>query len=111
MQPHPEVPSPLPAAAETGSQPTSAEQDSTASGIPPGIRRSMAAFRRDLPELLKNKKLFRRWVAYHGDERIGFACSSFDLYEECARRGLKDEEFAVCWIFPEIPEDEETMSF
>src|SRR5258708_5979138 len=44
-------------------------------GIPPGIRRSQEAFWRDLPELLKTKPWWTRkrdWVAYHGDERVGF---------------------------------------
>ena len=36
----------------------------------PMIQKSIDAFRRDLPELLKTH--YRKWVAYHGDERIGF---------------------------------------
>jgi hypothetical protein len=57
--------------------------------IAPGILRLQAAFRRDLPELLKVKKYDRRWVAYHGDECVGIAKDPVDLYEECARRGKK----------------------
>src|SRR5262245_29769783 len=41
-----------------------------AGGIPPGIRRAQAAYWRDLPELLKLKSRRRRWVAYHGEERV-----------------------------------------
>jgi hypothetical protein len=111
MQPNPELPSPLPAATDVTSQPDKGEEESVASGIPPGIRRSTEAFRRDLPELLKNKRLFRRWVAYHGDERIGIARDPIDLYEECERRGLKQEEYAVCCIVPEMDECDSTPAY
>jgi hypothetical protein len=73
--------------------------------IHPEIRRSQEAFRRDLPQLLRDKKLYRRWVAYRGDERIGFAGSEDDLYEECARRGLQEHEYVVRCIVPEFPRD------
>src|SRR5258708_916221 len=39
-------------------------------GIPEGIRRSQEAFFRDLPELLKDRRLRGKWIAYHRDERI-----------------------------------------
>jgi hypothetical protein len=79
--------------------------------IPPGIQRSQAAFRRDLPQLLANKKLYRRWVAYHGDERVGISRSADDLYDECVRRGYGRTEFVVRCIMPEIPPDEETLEW
>jgi hypothetical protein len=111
MQPNPEKPSPSPAATDVTNRPDKEKTESAASGIPPGIRRSNEAFRRDLPELLKNKKLYRKWVAYHGDERIGIARSSFDLYEACLRKGLKEEEFVVRCIIPDISEDEESLAY
>jgi hypothetical protein len=64
----------------------------------PMIQRSIDAFRRDLPELLKTH--YHKWVAYHGDERIGFGRTETDLYEECFRRGLTRDEFVVCGIDP-----------
>jgi 6-phosphogluconolactonase/glucosamine-6-phosphate isomerase/deaminase len=69
------------------------------------IQRSQEAFRRDLPRLLQTKGLYRHWVAYHGDERVGFARSDAELYEQCFRRGLKDHEFVVRCIVPELPRD------
>jgi hypothetical protein len=66
--------------------------------IPPGIKRSQEALRRDLPELLENKKLFHRWVAYHGEERIGIARTQTELIVECIRRGFEDDEYYVGWI-------------
>jgi hypothetical protein len=74
-------------------------------GIPPGIRRSQEAFRRNLPELLLDTKLYRRWVAYAGDELIGLSHSQADLYDECLRRGIKEEDFIVGCIVPEMPRD------
>ena len=66
-------------------------------GEPPAmITKSIAAFRRDLPELLKTHG--GRWVAYHGDERIGFGRRETPLYQECLRRGLSADEFVVCGI-------------
>ncbi len=66
--------------------------------IPPGIRRSQEAFWRDLPNLLKQKKLIGRWVCYHGDEQIGVAKTDTELVQACLRRGLKRNEFYVGWI-------------
>jgi hypothetical protein len=69
--------------------------------IPPLIERSQSAFRRDLPQLLREHP--RQWVAYHGDERIAVGPSKRQLYQECLRRGLKLGEFVVRSIEPEVP--------
>jgi hypothetical protein len=68
--------------------------------VPPGIRRSQEAYWRDLPELLKIKKRGRWWVAYHGDERVGFARSQAELYQECCRRGFKGDEIYLGRVEP-----------
>ena len=64
----------------------------------PMIQRSIDTFRCDLPELLKTH--YGKWVAYNGDERIGFGRTETDLYEECFRRGLTRDEFIVSAIEP-----------
>ena len=71
--------------------------------IPPMIQRSQEAFGRDLPELLKKRR--GQWVAYHGDERIGFGRTETQLYQECFRRGLTDDEFVVRIVVPQWEED------
>jgi hypothetical protein len=58
---------------------------------------SLAAFYRDLPELLKTH--CRHWVAYQGDELMGFASTQTELFQRCLRRGLKEHEFLV--LFPD----------
>lgn len=68
--------------------------------IPTGIRRSMEAFWRDLPQLLPLQSRQRQWVAYHGDERVGFGRGLKELHCACLRRGLKDDEFYVGKIEP-----------
>lgn len=77
--------------------------------ISPLVAQSQAAFRRDLPELLK--KRHGQWVAYHGDECIGFGRSQIELYQQCVRRGLKDEDFVVWGITPEWPEGADAGEF
>ncbi|HEV3261573.1 MAG TPA: hypothetical protein VG013_32280 [Gemmataceae bacterium] len=69
-------------------------------GIPPGILRSQEAFWRDLPELLTTKRDHGKWVAYHGDERIGIARTQRALIRECLRRGLSDDAYYLDVIEP-----------
>ena len=64
----------------------------------PMIQQSIDAFRRDLPELSNTH--YGKWVAYHGDERIGFGRTETELYDECFRRGLTRDDFVVGRIEP-----------
>jgi hypothetical protein len=68
--------------------------------VPAGIRRSQAAFWRDLPTLLKSKRNRGKWVAYSADERIGIAATESELLRKCRKRGLRDEEFYTDVIIP-----------
>jgi hypothetical protein len=77
-------------------EPASASQISLE--IPPGIRRSQEAFWRDLPELLKQRKLHGRWACYYGDEQVGIANDDAILFQRCVERGLKRNEFYVGYI-------------
>jgi hypothetical protein len=67
--------------------------------IPPGIRRSQEAYWRDLPQLLQSRHK-GQWVAYHGDERVGFARSQDEIYRECFQRGYRDDDFYVARVTP-----------
>jgi hypothetical protein len=79
-----------------GALPRPVEEPPT--GIAPGILRSMQAFWRDLPELLKHRRNRGKWAAYHGEERVAIRKSDVDAYQECFRRGLKHDEFYVGWL-------------
>jgi len=70
--------------------------------IPPQIRCSQEAYWRELPDLLSLASSRRRWVAFHGDERIGFGRTETELYQECYRRGLKDDEIYVGRLRPSL---------
>ena len=81
--------------------------------VSPGIRRSQEAYWRDLPRLLPLRSRERRWVAYHGDERVGFGRTQAELYRECIRRGLKvndiyidrlELDYQPPWEPPEVEE-------
>jgi hypothetical protein len=75
--------------------------------VPEGIRRSQEAFFRDLPDLLKDRKMNGKYVAYHGDERVKVAKSPSEVIRECLRRGLSDDQYDVFVIRPQSPEPEE----
>jgi hypothetical protein len=62
---------------------------------------ALATYRRDLPRLLEERP--RQWVAYHGDQLVGFAKTDLELYQECERRGYRGRDYLVAPIEPERP--------
>lgn len=62
----------------------------------PMIQKSIDAFRRDLPKMLDKHR--GKWVAHHGDERIGFGYSETELYQACFCRGLTRDDSVVCGV-------------
>ena len=77
--------------------------------VAPMIARSLEAFRRDLPQLLRTHE--SEWVAYHGDERLGFAWQATTLHNRCIRRGLKEDEFLVLFVMAETADEDITWSW
>ena len=75
--------------------------------IPEGIRRSLAALRRDLPGLLASWWKRGKWVCYAGDERIGISRDYLKLIRKIAARGFKDGEFIIERIRPGAGSEEE----
>jgi hypothetical protein len=75
--------------------------------VPEGIRRSQEAFFRDLPVMLKNRRLLGRYVAYRGNEREKIGRSEVEVIRECLRRGLTDDEYDVFVVEPQNSEPEE----
>jgi hypothetical protein len=69
--------------------------EEVSSGISPQMLRSQQAFWRDLPSLLKSWRTRGKWVAYHGDERVGIARTGTELYQRCLGQGLQRGEFYV----------------
>lgn len=64
----------------------------------PMIQQSIDAFRRELPELLKTHR--DQWVAYYGDERLGFGKTQTKLYQQGFRGGLTRNDFIVAFVEP-----------
>ncbi len=75
--------------------------------VPEGIRKSQEAFFRDLPELLKDRRLRGKYVAYHGDDQVKIGRSEVEVIRECLRRGLRPDTYDVFVIQPQLPEPEE----
>ena len=67
-------------------------------GVHPVVRKAYEAFDRELPGLLEDRR--GQWVAYHGEERVGFHADDLALYEECERRGIPEEEVLVVRVRP-----------
>jgi CheY-like chemotaxis protein len=72
--------------------------------IPPMLERSNKAFERALDDLLKTH--YRQWVAYHGDEQVGFGRSQTALFDQCLRRGFKEDQFVVRSVEPLIADED-----
>jgi hypothetical protein len=65
-------------------------------------QQALRAFERDLPHLWAERP--GQWVAYRGDEQIGFAPHKHELYQQCFQRGLQREEFVIFCIEPQETE-------
>jgi hypothetical protein len=81
-------------------QPLNKSAQQQLSLVPAGILRSQRAFWRELPKLLLDKSKHGMWVCYHGDEQVGIAESDVPLLRECARRGLREDEYDLNLIEP-----------
>jgi hypothetical protein len=75
--------------------------------VPDGIRKSQEAFFRDLPELLNDRRLRAKYVAYHGDERVKIGRSEVEVIRECLRPALRADRYDVFVIRPQSSEPEE----
>jgi hypothetical protein len=95
MQPNPDKPTGVGAGTPADASPLGRPVSELPDSIPPLIQRAQEAFLRDLPELLGMRDRRRQWVAYHGDERVGFGKTKTDLYQDCLRQGLQRGEFVV----------------
>src|SRR5687768_12288264 len=69
--------------------------------VAPLIEQAQQTFEHDLEELLRTH--YAQWVAYSGNQRLGFGPNETSLYERCLAMGLKEGEFVVRSIEPPIP--------
>jgi hypothetical protein len=104
MSPNPSNPtdtSPGPNPGQAAAESSLAPAFDTASLL---AQRCYRAYRRDLPELLKSHK--GQWVAYRGDQQLGFGRSKAKLIKACLRRGVPSEEFDVFCVQPYYPDED-----
>jgi hypothetical protein len=64
--------------------------------------RAWDAFQRAYDQLLEQHS--GQWVAFHGEQQIGFAPTRAELVLECRKRGLHDDECVIGQILPVIEE-------
>jgi hypothetical protein len=62
---------------------------------------ALETYRHDLPRLLDERP--GQWVAYHGDQLVGFARTDLELYKKCKRCGYRIRDYIVAPIEPELP--------
>jgi hypothetical protein len=63
---------------------------------------SLQSFLRDLPSLYAERP--GQWVAYRGNQRLGFANHKHVLYQQCFDQGLRTNEFVIFCIEPQETE-------
>ena len=68
------------------------------------VQRAHGTFMRELPELLKSHR--GQWVAYHGDQRLGFNRDDVKLIKEWHARGVPQGELGIFLVVPDIPDDD-----
>ncbi len=71
--------------------------------VPSMIQKALDKHRRDLPELMKTHA--DQWVAYHGDQRLGFGRSKRKLYRKYLDRGLSIDELMVLGVEPMLDDE------
>jgi hypothetical protein len=75
--------------------------------IPAGILAARAALRKDLPNLLANRRCRGKMACYSSDGQIGIGNDYLALVRECVKRGIPDDAFIVERIEPGAGSDEE----
>jgi hypothetical protein len=62
---------------------------------------ALETYRRNLSRLLEERR--GQWVAYHGDQLVGFAKTDLELYQECDRRGYRGRDYVIEYIEFDLP--------
>jgi hypothetical protein len=77
--------------------------------IPLAIREARAAFNRDLPALLANRRMRGKYVSYHRSGVAAVAADFRGIVEECNRRGFPEDEYLIEKVVPGLRMDEEEI--
>lgn len=77
------------------------------SDIPEGIRLAKAALRRDLPELLANRRMRGKYVCYQRDKRVIVGKDYLSVIGEVVRLNIPGEDYIVAKVRPGAWSEEE----
>jgi hypothetical protein len=72
--------------------------------VSPHYTAAWEAFQRDLPQMLRERR--GQYVVYRGEKRLAFAKNDMDLYHQCRRDGIPEDEFLVLCVEPVPPYDQ-----
>jgi hypothetical protein len=72
-----------------------------ASEIPDGIRRARAAFLRDFPKLMADRKTRGKYVCYHNDDLVAVTGTYHDMIKQLAPL---DPPHDACLVFDVTPQ-------
>lgn len=74
--------------------------------LPPAMQIARAAFLRELPALLADKKSAGKWFLYHRERRVRAAKSQLELVRYCQKQGWDESECYIDMAIPHSPEPE-----
>ena len=75
--------------------------------VPERILKARAALRRDLPALLKDRRVRDKWACYSAEGRVGIGNDYLALIRECVMRGIPADAFIIERVEPGAGSDEE----
>jgi hypothetical protein len=74
--------------------PTTSSQDE----VPEGIRRARAAFLRDFPVLIADRRIRGKYVCYHNDERVAVNSDYFAMIRELVARNIPENASLIIHV-------------
>lgn len=76
--------------------PTTPTQDE----VPEGIRRARAAFLRDFPALIADRRIRGKYVCYWNDERVAVNSDYFAMIRELVARNIPEDASLIIHVIP-----------
>jgi len=68
--------------------------------VPEGIRRARAAFLRDFPVLIADRRIRGRYVCYWNDERVAVNSDYFAMIRELVARKIPEDASLIIEVIP-----------
>ncbi|MCI0700652.1 MAG: hypothetical protein L0241_06185 [Planctomycetia bacterium] len=78
--------------------------------VPEGIQRARAAFLRDFPRLIADRRMRGKYVCYHGDTLISVSKDYWALIREAITRKIPEDAYLVFQVVPGEDIEERAMA-